>query len=147
MQAWSLIAKKHPDWHLVLVGKESHHWPFRNVRQLGWVPEDDLPALYQEAQGLIYPSTYEGFGLPPLEAMAMRCPTIVSSVASLPEVCGEASLYVDPVSEDDIAQKICLLIEKPLIRQTLIEKGRQRVEQFNWEKSAQSHIELIHRML
>ena len=75
---------------------------------LDYVHEDDLPYLYSEAKLLIFPSLYEGFGSPPLEAMACGCPVIVSRAASLPEVCGDAAYYVDPLSVDSIALGISL---------------------------------------
>ena len=77
----------------------------------------------------------------------MRCPTIVSKAASLPEVCQEASLYVDPYDVHDIAQKICELIENPVLCQTLVNKGLDHIKHFSWEKTAQTHLEIIHELI
>lgn len=158
LKAWKSVIEKHPDWHLVIVGKRTQYNDdlqvirqcsslSRCVHYLGTVAEEDLPALYEKAFALVYPSIYEGFGLPPIEAMSMGCPAIVSKAASLPEACGEAALYIDPYDEQDIAQKICTLIENPTLRQTLIEKGRKRIDRFSWEKAADSHVEIIKRMV
>ncbi len=148
-KAWNLVLKKHDAFRLIVVGKRGKSFQEaipRGVEHLDQIEDSELPLLYQKAYGMIYPSTYEGFGLPPLEAMCMECPTIVSQAASLPEVCGEASLYVDPFSEEDMAQKMCALIENHSLRQTLIEKGKNRVDQFSWEKSAERHIEVINQL-
>lgn len=102
------------------------------VKLLGRVPERDLPALYRGAKMFVYPSRYEGFGLPVLEAMSMKCPVIASSVASLPEVCGEAALLVDP--EDFLAIAIAmdrLLTEKKL-REILVQQGQQQARRFSY---------------
>jgi glycosyltransferase involved in cell wall biosynthesis len=149
-KAWDLVLQKHAGWRLIVVGKRGKNFdgPIpQTIQHLDSVEDQDLPSLYQKAYGMVYPSLYEGFGLPPLEAMCMECPTIVSHAASLPEVCGDASLYVDPFSEHDIAQKICTLIENPSLRQTLIKKGRQRIDLFSWEKAAQDHISAINRLV
>ncbi len=154
LKAWNQVIGKYPDWSLVLAGKEVKNKEYlqvfdlfpnlrSRVRLLGEVKEQDLPALYENGYAAISPSLYEGFGLPPLEAMAMGCPTVVSRAASHPEVCGEASLYIDPYDEEDIAQKIILLIENESLRKTLSEKGTKRVELFTWKKTAEAHIDLM----
>ncbi len=121
------------DLELVAVGKD-----------LLWVAEEDLPTLYSMAEVFVYPSLYEGFGLPPLEAMACGCPTVVSSVASIPEVCGEASLYFEPQNAEEMALSIQMARKK---RDVLIESGLQRVKQFNWEKTAERHVQVFEEAL
>lgn len=154
LKAWNQVIGNHPDWSLVLAGKEVKNKEYlqvfdlfpnlrSKVRFLGEVKDQDLPALYENAYAAISPSLYEGFGLPPLEAMAMGCPSIVSQAASYPEVCGEASLYINPYDEADIAQKIILLIENASLRETLSQKGSKRVELFTWKKAAEAHIDLM----
>ncbi len=106
------------------------------IRYLGEVPAEDLPALYSGASLFVFPSLYEGFGLPPLEAMACGTPVITSSVASLPEVCGDAAMYVDPLSERDIAEKIWSLCESLKAREVLRSKGFERVKNFSWSRFA-----------
>ena len=95
----------------------------------------------------IYPSLYEGFGLPPLEAMACGCPVVVSNVASLPEVCGDAAYYVDPYSVESIAEGIIKVLTDDSLKQSLIRKGLERAKLFSWEKSAQEHIQIFEEAL
>jgi glycosyltransferase involved in cell wall biosynthesis len=107
-----------------------------NVVQLGYVSDSDLRALYEKALCFLFPSFYEGFGLPPLEAMACGCPVIVSRAASLPEVCGDAASYCDPHDPTDIARKIAEIAEDGAYRQRLIELGLERIRFFSWERTA-----------
>jgi len=102
---------------------------------LGRVSDDDLATLYTNALLFVYPSLYEGFGIPPLEAMYYNCPTIVSNIESLKEICGEASLFVNPYNIDDIAKKIELLASDEFLRNNLIKKGKQNIEKYSWQKS------------
>ena len=114
-----------------------------SIKYLGYVEDSELRALYQYASCFIYPSFYEGFGLPPLEAMACGCPVIVSNAASLPEVCGDAALYCNPHSPKDIASKISQLIKDPALQDVLRRKGLERAEQFTWEKTARETLNII----
>ena len=145
LEAWKVVVQKFPQRRLVIVGKQKQH-PLTDdasVQFLGEVGSDLLPGIYARAFATIAPSIYEGFGLTPLESMAMRCPTIVSQIASFPEICGEASLYVNPLDSSDIARQMCRLITDDTLRESLIRKGIDRVDQFCWTKSAQQHIDLI----
>lgn len=108
-----------------------------SVKHVGYVSDAELKALYENAGCFIFPSYYEGFGLPPLEAMACGCPVIVANSSSLPEVCGEAALYCNPYDIKDISQKINLLMNNQELRRELRRKGLMRVTQFTWEKCAQ----------
>lgn len=128
---------KVPNLKLVLVG---------NGTQRGPVADEDLPALYSMAEAFVFPSLYEGFGLPPLEAMSCGCPTVVSKAASMPEVCGDASLYFDPDSDDEIAAAILKVIEQSETRDLLIERGFDRIKQFDWQKCAERHIALFEKV-
>lgn len=107
-----------------------------DVKHLGYVSDGELRALYEHATCFIYPSFYEGFGLPPLEAMACGCPVIVSNTASLPEVCGEAAIYCDPEDPEDIAEKIRHLLSNEALQKELQQKGLERAKQFTWERCA-----------
>jgi len=102
---------------------------------LGRVNDEHLATLYTNALLFVYPSLYEGFGIPPLEAMYYNCPTIVSDIESLREICGEASLFVNPYNINDIAKKIELLISDEFLRKNLIKKGKQNIEKYSWGKS------------
>lgn len=117
------------------------------IKFTGFVDNETLQGYIANAQALVFPSLYEGFGLPPLEAMACGCPVIVSNVASLPEVCGDAALYVDPYSPEDIAEKIKLLLSDDKLREELRRKGLERATMFSWEKCAQETIKVIEEVL
>lgn len=103
----------------------------------GYVPQKDLPALYSGALCFVYPSYFEGFGLPPLEAMKCGAPVIVGNATSLPEVVGDAALKVDPFDVSAIAAAIDQLIKNSELRQELSVKGRKRAEMFDWRDTAQ----------
>ena len=113
----------------------------------GKVSDEKLISIYQKASILVLPSLYEGFGLPPLEAMACGCPCVVSNVASLPEVCGEAALYCDPYDVQDIARKIYELIVNDDLRETLIAKGFKQVETYKWENTATFIVKALEEVI
>ena len=102
----------------------------------GYIAGEHLPALYRQAQMLVYPSLYEGFGLPPLEAMACGTPVIASRTTSLPDVVGEAGLLVDPTSVDEIAGAIRHLLDDEAVARRLRAAGQQRAERFSWTAAA-----------
>jgi len=114
---------------------------------LDYVPEKNLPHLYSEAAAFVFPSLYEGFGLPPLEAMACGCPVIASNAGSLPEVCGDAAYYVNPYDVESIAEGIYRVLKDDVLRSTLIEKGFERVKLFSWEKTAKEHLKVFEEVL
>ncbi len=118
-----------------------------DVYFIGYVDDKDLPALYSGADIFVFPSLYEGFGLPPLEAMACGCPVVVSNVASLPEVCGDAAYYVDPYNVKSIAEGMQKVLTDDTLRQSLIQKGIERAKLFSWEKSAKEHIKVFEEVL
>jgi len=91
----------------------------------------------------VYPSFYEGFGLPPLEAMACGCPVVVSRAASLPEVCGDAAVYVNPLDPESIADGIQKAAMDEPLRKSLRSSGLKRSEEFSWEKTAARHLEIF----
>lgn len=105
--------------------------------------DEALIEEYNISTMLLFPSFYEGFGLPPLEAMACGTPVITSNLSSMPEVCGDAALYVNPHRIDDIANKIEMLIEDKNLHKELIDKGLERVKKFTWKKAGQEHIKVI----
>ena len=114
---------------------------------LGYVPESDLPALYGAAQIFVYPSLYDGFGFPPLEAMACGTPTIVSNVASLPEVVGDCGLMFDPLDAVELAGKMHTLLLEEDIRSNLAIKGLQRAKEFTWERTAAETLKVYSELL
>jgi glycosyltransferase involved in cell wall biosynthesis len=137
----------HEDLRLVLIGDEvSRYGSLRrtaeeagvrqDVRFFGFVPHQTLAALYRMAAVFAFPSLYEGFGLPPLEAMACGTPVVTSRLSSLPEVVGDGALLVDPYSVEAIAQGITRLLDDADLRERLIERGRLRAASYSWERSA-----------
>lgn len=113
------------------------------VKHLGYVTDSELRQLYGHAACFVYPSFYEGFGLPPLESMAAGCPVITSNVASLPEVCGDAVLYCDPTKPADIARKINLMMSDSCLRDDIRARGFKRIKQFTWDKCALQTYDII----
>jgi len=114
-----------------------------NVRMLGFVTDDDLAALYRSALCLAFPSITEGFGVPIVEAFALRCPVVASDAASIPEVCGDAALLANPKSPGAWLAQIRRLRTEPGLADDLRAKGKQQAKRFSWRKSAQLYLDLI----
>lgn len=111
-------------------------------------PSDETLATYMaHADALILPSLYEGFGLPAVEAMTLGCPCIVSNTSSLPEICGDAGVYVDPLNASDIAAKIVMLVKDDALRARLSAEGRRRAAGFDWNVTAERTATVIERVL
>ncbi len=117
------------------------------IQFLGHVPAEHLAVFYRRASAFVLPSFYEGFGLPPLEAMSSGCPTIVSECASLPEVCGDAAIYIDPHSPDDIARAITTVLKDGGMRQELKLKSIEQSGKYCWNKCAEKHLKTIETLL
>ncbi len=113
------------------------HQLHQQVRFLGFVSTDTLAALYQLAQVFVFPSLYEGFGLPPLEAMANGTPVITSNVSSLPEVVGDAALLIDPLDSESLADAMYRVLNEPDLRADLVRRGHERVKAFSWDRSVE----------
>ena len=111
------------------------HKLHKHVRFFGFVPDQTLAALYRLAAAFVFPSLYEGFGLPPLEAMASGTPVIASNVSSLPEVVGNAALMIDPYEPAAIADAMRRVLTDPELRADLRTRGLQRAREFSWERS------------
>jgi len=114
---------------------------------LDYVPDDLLPNLYSEAMAFVFPSLYEGFGLPIVEAMACGCPTISSNLASLPEIGGKAAHFFDPMEISDIAESMRKVCEDSKYRKTLVQRGLKHAKKFNWESSFKKHMDLFETVL
>ncbi|HCW32542.1 TPA: glycosyltransferase family 1 protein, partial [Candidatus Peregrinibacteria bacterium] len=147
IQAYSQIVHSYPNIHLVMVGDRG--WEMSDILKeiknnrnqihwIGYVEGGELAALYSLAELFVFPSLYEGFGIPPLEAMACGCPVITSNSSSLPEVVGDAALQVDPYSVAALKKAINQFLSNDILRQEFTNKGYERVKKFSWERSAQT---------
>jgi glycosyltransferase involved in cell wall biosynthesis len=137
------------DWHgAELIHERIAQSPARDsIRVLGFVADQDLPALYSAAKAFIYPSLYEGFGMPPVEAMACGCPVICSDRGSLGEVVGDAAMIVQPENPDSIRNAILNFYNSESLRSEYIRKGLERAAQYSWEKAARETLAVYHRAM
>jgi glycosyltransferase involved in cell wall biosynthesis len=146
ISAWAGVSAK-PMPSLVIVGGEDNRvfagaarageTPGSTVVDAGAIGDAELRALYENALALVFPSLYEGFGLPPLEAMACGCPVLCSDAASLPEVCGDAVLYFDPLSTEQISASMNRLLRDAELRASLRERGHAQARRFSWQLAAE----------
>jgi len=157
------LYKNKPDLRLVLVGKEDYFYKrIKNyARELGlweeskdsptvfpgYVPDAQLEVLYKRALAYVFPSLYEGFGLPPLEAMAKGCPVVSSNKSSLPEVLGGAAIYFNPENEKEIQVQIERVISDEKLRQDLIRKGYEQVKKYSWWECARKTKKVYEEVL
>jgi glycosyltransferase involved in cell wall biosynthesis len=147
IEAYSILRRRGVEHaKLVIAGEEISKYPslrrlvhrfqlHQHVRFFGFVPEATLAALYRLASVFVFPSLYEGFGLPPLEAMAAGAPVVTSNVSSLPEVVGDAALLIDPMDAGAIAEAMGRVLSDPDLRADLIGRGHARVQAFSWDRS------------
>jgi glycosyltransferase involved in cell wall biosynthesis len=159
IEAFQLVRRQGLDHlKLVLIGDEIskyaalrravHRYQLHKyVRFLGYVPEQTLAVMYRLAGVFVFPSLYEGFGLPPLEAMASGTPVVTSNVSSLPEVAGDAAVLVDPYDPAAIADGIRRVLTDEALRRDMRRKGLQRARQFSWEQSVQRVREIYGEVL
>jgi glycosyltransferase involved in cell wall biosynthesis len=158
VEAFARVLSRHPDLTLLLAGPKG--WlaaPIEaRVRELelearvcftGYIAEEDKAALISGARVFAYPSLYEGFGFPALEAQACGVPLLSSNSSSLPEVIGDGGLLVDPLDEDAIAAGLLCLLDDEELRQTLIERGCANLRRFSWSQTAKVVLGVIDRLL
>ena len=159
VEAFAVVREElaaHPvyrDLRLIIIGDEISRYPSvrqaviksrveEEVRFLGFVPFDTLRCFYEAAAAFVFPSRYEGFGLPPLEAMACGTPVVTSNVSSLPEVVGDAAVLVNPENVFDIARGIREILLDQKLRAELVERGRRQAARFSWERTARAVREI-----
>lgn len=158
IEAWTAIAPKvDRDIWLVVAGDMGRAHIFGGyepapvlgprIRQVGHVPEADLPPLMAGALAFLYPSLYEGFGLPVLEAMAAGTPVVTSEVTALPEVAADAAILVSPHSSDAIAAATLRIIESAELRERLREAGFRRAQAFSWDRAARETLQVLQRFV
>ncbi len=153
LRAYAMLRAQQPSFQLQLVIVGRQLWLYKEVlREIkqqnfatdvivtGYASDEDLPALYRSAVALVYPSLFEGFGLPPLEAMACGTPVITSNCSSLPEVVGDAALLVNPYEAADITQTIWRLAQDVALRAQLREAGIEQARQFTWRAAAEKTL-------
>jgi glycosyltransferase involved in cell wall biosynthesis len=143
-----LVAPGYPTWHEAqLRARAAELGIAGDVRLEGWVSEEQLEGLWALADAFVYPSLYEGFGLPVLEAMARGVPVACADASSLPEVAGDAALLFDPRREEEIAAAIERLLGDPALVRGLCAKGAERARQFTWERTARLTLESYARAM
>jgi len=156
LRAFAVVAEK-TGLDLVLVGRpgfghEAEMAPLgelgigERVHTLGFVPDADLPALYSAASVFVFPSLYEGFGIPLLEAMACGTPIVASDTSSIPEVVGEAGILVPPTDHEQLAEAIIRVVEDRALSKRLSEAGLERAKQFTWERAARQTLGVYRRL-
>lgn len=158
VDAYRALRHRGAEFKLVIVGKKGWLYQsfFRRLRELGledevifpgFMPDEDLPALYSAADLFVFPSLYEGFGLPVLEAMACGVPVITSNTSSLPEVAGEAALLVDPNSVEELTSAMRSVLESKQLRDELRAKGPKQAAKFSWESAARETLAIYASIL
>lgn len=149
IRAFNLLKKRHSSLKLVLAGPETFF--YQQVKKElggegiifpGQVTDEELVALYKNAEAYVFPSLEEGFGIPLLEAMACSCPVVSSNAGSLPEVGGDAAVYFDPKDVSDMVEKISQVLDNNKLRQELISKGKKRYKQFSWRRMAEETLKV-----
>ncbi|NJK59547.1 MAG: glycosyltransferase family 4 protein [Oscillatoriales cyanobacterium SM2_1_8] len=155
VQAFARLSQTHPDLQLCVVGAPPHGEELRKIQAAGvgdrvWcpgaVPDEHLAKLYRHAIAFVYPSLYEGFGIPPLEAMICDTPVIASQVSSIPEVAGEAAFYFDPNSVDELYDQMKFVLEHPAARERKIAQGRHQAAKFSWEQTVAQTMAAYQRL-
>ena len=147
-------ARKNRDYRLVIAGFRGFHAQAiekligdlslgSHVQITGWIEREELYRLYDRALALVYPSTFEGFGMPVLEAMAAGVPVACSDIPPLREVAGDAALYFDPLEEDALAAALDSIVSDEPLRARLAHAGRERARTFTWERSAAKTLEVL----
>ncbi len=153
VKAFSKVLKNNPNEHLIIVGRKG--WKYREIFKLvktkklddkitflEEIDTKDLPALYSHAKMFVYPSLYEGFGLPPLEAMNCKCPVITSNNSSLPEVAKDAAILINPRNTKQLQNAIESLITNKRLRNKLIKLGLKQAKNFSWKDTARKTLKI-----
>jgi glycosyltransferase involved in cell wall biosynthesis len=154
VEAYGILRRRRPDSpELVLAGPSNDIFDATDipsvsgVRTLGFVPDEQLAWLYKQTDALVYPSLYEGFGLPILEAMSVGTPVVTSNRGAMAEVAGDAALLVDPEDSESIAAGILEALADPEVAETLRVAGRDRAAEFGWEQTAMETIQVYHEAI
>ncbi len=157
LQAFKLLTKKYKDFSLVFSGfayKDKNNLSrliksmnlAKKVKYLGFIPKEEMPIIYRNSLGLVFPSIFEGFGIPLIEAMKTGCPIVCSSINSIREVAGESALYFDPFSVSDIKNKLELFIKNKKLRSSLVKKGLVRSKKYSYLSSIKKTLKFIKKV-
>lgn len=153
IEAFAIVTKEKPELKLLIVGKKD--WRMEEVISAypnlqdsliftGFVSEEEKAKLISQAELLVFPSLYEGFGLPIVEANVLKTPIICSDIPSFREIAGNSAIFFNPLNQEDIATKILATLNSPEIKQNLITKGDSNYRRFNWRESADKLVKIIH---
>lgn len=158
IEAFAILHQQYPDLYLMLTGKRDNSYePYDElvhslglqdyVVQTDFIPDGQLKWAMQNTVAYIWPSLSEGFGLPPLEAMLQGAPVASSNASCMPEILGEAAHYFDPNNSNDLAQAVAELVDSPELRKTLIQRGKQRVASYSWQRMAEQTLAVYKKVL
>ncbi|MFP4099273.1 glycosyltransferase family 4 protein [Coleofasciculus sp.] len=159
VSAFNYLKQKHKiEHHLILIGQKGWHYkpifaaiensPWNHhIHHLDYLCDEHVARFYSNADVFVYPSHYEGFGLPVLEAMTLGAPVVTSNTSSLPEVAGDAALLIDPNNPMELAEAILKVISDSQLRQNLIQKGKARAKLYSWERTAQETLNAYKSLL
>jgi glycosyltransferase involved in cell wall biosynthesis len=155
IEAFSIVSKKYKDLKLVCSGTKFTNQEEAELQRLKihdkvinfYATEMEMAQLYNDAEMLVVPSYYEGFGMPILEAMVYDCPVVVSDASCFPEIAGEAGIYFNPYDAEEMSEKITLLLENDSLREQQQKNGQKRLENFSWQKCANEHLAVYNSLL
>ncbi|PLX26110.1 hypothetical protein C0580_00495 [Candidatus Parcubacteria bacterium] len=154
VEAFDDFSKKHPEYKLILVGNKNYFYKRlekntknQNVIIVGHVADDLLASYYKNAKAYVFPSLYEGFGLPPLEAMAHDIPVLSSNSSCLPEILEDSVLYFDPKDKNDLLDKMEEIISQSQLKLELIKSGREHIKKYSWEKMGKNILDIFQNLV
>jgi glycosyltransferase involved in cell wall biosynthesis len=155
IKAFAVVSEKHADLRLLCTGSPFSAEEMKIFTSLNisdkvrfiFASEQEMAQLYHDAEMFVYPSLYEGFGMPILEAMVYDCPVVLSNASCFPEIAQNAGLYFNPYEVDDMADKIQSLLHDASLRKTMVMRGRERLACFSWDKCAEEHMNVYKSLL
>lgn len=154
-KAFSSLGSNYKDVDLICTGKSFSKDELDSIKKLGIedrvfqisASERIMAQLYRDAHMMVMPSLSEGFGMPALEAMVYDCPVVLSQTSCFPEIVGDAGLYFDPYSIDDISHKMEMILNSPILRNNLYERGQEQLKKYSWEKTANEHVSVYKSLM
>ena len=155
VQAFALLRQQHPELHLICTAPAFSPQEIERFRQLEITDcthalpatEEQMSCLYRDAEVFAFPSLYEGFGMPILEAWSLECPVVLSHASCFPEIAGDAGVYFNPESAEDICNALQHVIEDTTLRHNLIQRGNERIKAFSWQRCAEEHMRVYRSLL